>query len=1360
MLKQIVVEIMLCSLIQIIILSTLVAASAAGAFSTSSISSVQGIADLKTKISKLTLFTSQLGQIQMYVASTNHLYKITDQLPVNVNVNDENEDYSVMTETKTKSTTMQIEIDLITGPKQQKPQCAFMSTSSAATSCIKYICDDESQPSAFKQTQSQMIDNENRLLLLDAKHDQLIECGTIDYGGCRLRRLNDLTILGCNYSAPVIPFSSASGVVTSSSDDNLLFLMVSMENDPTERLDKSDFPVFSIRNLALASSQQSKLQQHQQQQQQLQLQSQQLQLFQLKYPIEYMNYDQTLFDTDFHMKIIYSFKHEGFVYFLFTITNRILTQACNNIVTSPANNQTGSTIVTRMLRICDTTWTAQQQQQQQKTSRNYRDSNQESIEQTLSGSATNLATLSEIVIDCDDELTGTKYHVLQSAHFHSAPDPDNSTLFLTLNTTTETKSSVSAVCSIRMKQLDSHFSTMLNQCLEGNNSYAELVSPYSNKNTWKVPCRCSMISDYFKKSAPYDIFNNERKLFCHNDYFNYMNGRQPLTLTAIRLDTQVKAITSLVSMATNSQKIVLILSTLDSQIVMATYDQISNEAIKYDQLNLPSVLNSYMPTVNRQTAMSIQLAIVDDNMNRLLYITYDRYLIKVNLQNCQQFQTCETCMSGSLNPFCGWCVYDQKCSGEQTCIKRTLYKQQMMTESFTKESLWLNTNNSCPQISDISPSKYLNPMSVSTKAEPIRLGLNLKLLPHVKYFCDVNTNFNEFSSNSIHYSTTLNRIDAIYLNESHIECDLRPIKVKFQKIIRQLPIEKKLANLTLQIRAASSYVSDSVATTLLSNTKLFAFNCSYFTQCNQCLNKELNGGCMWCGSNSRCVFAQENTLCPNESEYYSSENNDMCTRFTTVKGNIKKRIEIAYSSDSNLSQHSEMIIQNRRTNYQTEFKCVFTKVRALNQSIKYTATSLIWLDNENRFDCIYSPYKDLAQLDSESAFQTVYLSIWWSSSFGSSNLKNYHQVRFKSDHFDLFDDEENLLQENFIEINVVNCRVKATSCGQCMDKQLIDLGCGWCSASSKCSIKKDCSSNWINDLNNTDGNSYCSNPVVNELKPVCGPRQNGGSQLVLTGQNLGLSSFDVRVKMKPILSNQNNFKNNNQDLECSLVNDEYVKATRIVCRTKPISDQDGSILTSDYNVYVETNTKNPASLYTSFNKSNQFVFRYVMPQVFSIEPRRGIKSGGSLLKITGKHLSCGSSLTFTMVGSICSIVNVIASPGNDEKTDPLDYVYCRTPAFNTSYSNSVHINMRMDDYELTLNQFKFEYVNDPKIVRFEPERTIASGGLVMTIVGRDFENIQTTSLILSANMYHPSHGIEQEDNKNSFKSVSFEYLMQ
>ena len=204
---------------------------------------------------------------------------------------------------------------------------------------------------------------------------------------------------------------------------------------------------------------------------------------------------------------------------------------------------------------------------------------------------------------------------------------------------------------------------------------------------------------------------------------------------------------------------------------------------------------------------------------------------------------------------------------------------------------------------------------------------------------------------------------------------------------------------------------------------------------------------------------------------------------------------------------------------------------------------------------------------------------------------------------------------------------------------MIDLGCGWCHSTSKCSMRKDCPTtsgvetkpNWMSDL--TGPNSYCSNPTVHSMTPTCGPRDGAGTRLELNGQNLGYSPRDIRVKMKPILSSTSTSSNYmvRQDLDCDILAEFYLKAKRIVCKTQPILFEK-SVYDVDekYSIYVQTNVNYPLGVYSSLNNSNQFVYDYVTPQVFAIEPRKGIKSGGTLLKITGKHLSCGSDLKFIL----------------------------------------------------------------------------------------------------------------------------------
>jgi len=106
-----------------------------------------------------------------------------------------------------------------------------------------------------------------------------------------------------------------------------------------------------------------------------------------------------------------------------------------------------------------------------------------------------------------------------------------------------------------------------------------------------------------------------------------------------------------------------------------------------------------------------------------------------------------------------------------------------------------------------------------------------------------------------------------------------------------------------------------------------------------------------------------------------------------------------------------------------------------------------------------------------------------------------------------------------------------------------------------------------------------------------------------------------------------------------------------------------------------------------------------------------------------------------MAGGICQIVNVTS-----------EVVYCLTPgypsserlvAWNSEVGSELKgqmtaIQLRMDEYRsVPGGEVRFEYVSDPKIVEIGPERAIVSGGLVVSVKGSDFENVQAASLVLT-----------------------------
>ena len=185
-----------------------------------------------------------------------------------------------------------------------------------------------------------------------------------------------------------------------------------------------------------------------------------------------------------------------------------------------------------------------------------------------------------------------------------------------------------------------------------------------------------------------------------------------------------------------------------------------------------------------------------------------------------------------------------------------------------------------------------------------------------------------------------------------------------------------------------------------------------------------------------------------------------------------------------------------------------------------------------------------------------------------------------------FESDSLLNKNNFIEIDIVSCGNKASSCGECMVEELLGLGCGWCKSSGRCSMRKDCPAVWMSDL--SDG--YCADPLVRSMGPVCGPRDGAGTKIVLEGQNLGTTASDVHVRLRNVKSYASSL--DTDDLECNVVESLYVKARRIVCQTKPIN---ADFLQADvFSVYVQTNVLNPQMGYSSFNESNQFFFEYIV----------------------------------------------------------------------------------------------------------------------------------------------------------------------
>ena len=237
--------------------------------------------------------------------------------------------------------------------------------------------------------------------------------------------------------------------------------------------------------------------------------------------------------------------------------------------------------------------------------------------------------------------------------------------------------------------------------------------------------------------------------------------------------------------------------------------------------------------------------------------------------------------------------------------------------------------------------------------------------------------------------------------------------------------------------------------------------------------------------------------------------------------------------------------------------------------------------------------KNDRQLSSKQIEQFVYLNI-----VAQTNSRN----------------GQNLIDNiNETKLNIFNCELAATNCGNCLQNYLLDLNCGWCLTSSKCTTSDNCASNdWLAKL---DNNEYadCPSPVITAIEPKCGP-VTGGSQLSIHGVNLGHNSNDIDVFLyKP---------NDYHPIKCKVNATLYIKSAKIICQLDSLGIKFPP--NTLFDLLININTSKYSKNITTVDNSNLIKYKLILPQIESIHPQKTISSGGTKLKISGNNLHCGS----------------------------------------------------------------------------------------------------------------------------------------
>ncbi|XP_074537281.1 plexin-A1-like [Halichoeres trimaculatus] len=286
-----------------------------------------------------------------------------------------------------------------------------------------------------------------------------------------------------------------------------------------------------------------------------------------------------------------------------------------------------------------------------------------------------------------------------------------------------------------------------------------------------------------------------------------------------------------------------------------------------------------------------------------------------------------------------------------------------------------------------------------------------------------------------------------------------------------------------------------------------------------------------------------------------------------------------------------------------------------------------------------------------------------------------------------------------IQAHLYKCRALRDSCGMCL-KADPRFECGWCVQDRKCSLRQECTGGGNSHLplqltegggwmHATSGNSRCTHPKITKLFPETGPRQ-GGTRVTILGENLGLQFRDIQTGVRL------------GKVPCVPIEEEYVSAERIVCLLKDATS---------YRVQeaqVEVCVRDCVNDYRALSPRP---FTFVTPYFTRIQPSQGPISGGTRVTIEGSYLNAGSSVS----------VSIGPLPCYFKKRNAREIV-CVTPAGLAPGSSSVLVDI--DDAELRNPEVKFNYTEDPTVLRIEPDWSIASGGTLLTVSGTNLATIR------------------------------------
>ncbi|KAK7827066.1 hypothetical protein U0070_019862 [Myodes glareolus] len=305
-----------------------------------------------------------------------------------------------------------------------------------------------------------------------------------------------------------------------------------------------------------------------------------------------------------------------------------------------------------------------------------------------------------------------------------------------------------------------------------------------------------------------------------------------------------------------------------------------------------------------------------------------------------------------------------------------------------------------------------------------------------------------------------------------------------------------------------------------------------------------------------------------------------------------------------------------------------------------------------------------------------------------------------------------------LKVHLYKCAAQRESCGLCL-KADHKFECGWCSDERRCTLHQHCPSTSSPWLDWSSHNVKCSNPQITEflstlllgrernlflflwmiqsvanstsllqILTVSGPPE-GGTRVTIHGVNLGLDFSEIAHHVQVA------------GVPCTPLPGEYIIAEQIVCEMghAPMGATSGPVRLCIGECNEEFMT----------NSHQQYTF--VNPSVLSLSPIRGPESGGTKVTITGHYLGAGSSVAVYLGNQTCKF---------DGRS--MNEIFCVSPPSSNGLG-PVPVSVSVDRARID-SSLQFEYIDDPRVQRIEPEWSITSGHTPLTVTGFNLDVIQ------------------------------------